>query len=278
MLKKTIILTMLLASFSNLEAQVISNSDFQQKGNSIVVNYTIKGLAIDQICFIELYVSLDGGKTFSNPLKAVSGDIGEIKENGNKSIVWKVFEEYDSFEGDIVFDVRARVERKKVPTQTIISYTFSPYSPLGLMVGRVSRWGFYAKLKTNGRFTSGDYTLKNGTVSDYTGTGYYEFENSTMRSVYGITVGGLKRITNKLFIYAGAGYGSKTKLLKMNEFSYTNFEKTSEAWVTDSNNSTSGLEFELGAMIRYKKIMFSAGSSSFNGQKWNVIVGVGIIF
>jgi hypothetical protein len=99
-----------------------------------------------------------------------------------------------------------------------------------------------------------------------------------MRSVYGITIGGLKRITNKFFIYAGAGYGSKTKLLKMNEFSYTNFEKTGEAWVTDSNNSISGLEFELGAIVRYKKILFSAGSSSFNGQKWNVIAGIGVIF
>lgn len=278
MLKKTLILTILLATCSTLFAQIISNSGFQQKGNSIVVNYTIKGLSIDQVCFIELYVSVDGGKTFSNPLKAVSGDVGEITENGSKSITWKVFEEYDSFEGDIVFDVRAKIEKKKVPSQTIITYCFSPYSPFGLMVGKVSRWGFYAKVKMNGSFSSGDYTYTNGTVSNYNGTGYYEFNNSTMHSVYGVTIGGLKRVTNKFFLYAGIGYGSKTKLLKMNEFSYTNFEKTGEAWVTDSNNSTSGLEFELGAMARYKKILFSAGSSSFNGQKWNIIAGIGVIF
>jgi len=278
MLKKNITLSILLISFSTLFAQTISKSDFQKKGNSIVVNYQINGLSIDQVCIIELCVSLDGGKTFSKPLKAVSGDVGEIKENGNKSIFWNVFEEYDSFEGDIVFDVRARVERKKVPTQSIISYSFSPYSPFGLMIGRVSRWGFYAKFKTNGSFATGDYTYKNGTVGDYNGTGYYEFNNSSIRSVYGVIFGGLKRVTNKFFLYAGAGYGSKTKLLKMNEFSYVNFEKTGEAWVVDSENTSSGLEFELGAIVRYKKVIFSAGSSSFNGQIWNVIAGVGIIF
>ncbi|MHC1705203.1 MAG: PEGA domain-containing protein [Tenuifilaceae bacterium] len=249
---------------------------YERKEDRITFYYSIRGLKQDQLCNVEFVASIDGGITYVGTLKELSGDVGKINSNGQKSITWN-FNELNNIGKNLDIKLNGEIVTV-IPSRTIISYSFSPYSPYGLMIGRVSRWGIYAKFKMNGSFTKGDYTYENGTVSDYTGTGYYEINSSTMRSVYGVTIGGLRRVTSNVFLYAGAGYGSKTKLLKMNEFSYITFEKTGEAWATDSYNTSTGLEFELGAMVRYNKLLFSVGSSSFNGQRWSVIAGLGVIF
>lgn len=278
MIKKVFILLLSLSLYYSVYSQTITNSGFQQKGNSLIVNYQVRGLRVDQTCFVELFASTNGGSTFSGPLKQVSGDAGEVTGNGSKSITWNVFEEVEKFDGSVVFDVRATITKKKLPIQTFISYSFSPNAPYGLMVGRVSRWGYYARAKSNGNFTTNEYTYKNGAISDYTGTGYYEFDGTKKYSTYGVTVGALKRITNKFFLYAGAGYGSKTLLWKAAEFSYVTFEKTNEAWVKNSEKSYQGVEFELGGIVKFRRLLLSFGASSINAEDWDGAVGVGVAF
>jgi len=233
----------------------------------------------DQTCFIELYVSTDGGTNFSKPLKFWWGDAGEVSGNGIKKIKWNVYEEFEKFEGgNIVFDIRAKITNKVLPTATFISYTFSPYSPYGLMVGRVSRIGYYAKLSTNGSFTANKYSYANGAITDYTGTGYYQFDGTKKYSTYSFTIGGLKRVTNNFYLYAGAGYGSQTLLWQMNEFSYVTLEKTSDAWVKNDESTYQGVAIELGGIIRFNKLIFSIGASSINAKSFDLAVGFGIAF
>jgi len=278
MVKKILILLFLTTLYTTLYSQSITNTGFVRNGNNLVVHYKLKGLRSDQNCFIELYVSTDGGITFSKSLKFVSGDAGGIAENGSKSITWSVFEEFEKFEGNIVFDVKAKITNKVLPTETFISYAFSPYVPYGLMIGRVSRWGYYAKAATNGSFTSNKYSYTNGTITDYTGAGYYEFDGTKKYSTYSFTIGGLKRVTNTFYLYAGAGYGSRTLLWKMNEFSYITFDKTSDAWVKNSDNSYQGIALELGGIIKYKKFIFTLGASSINAKSFDLAVGIGVAF
>ena len=279
MVKKILFLLLFTTLYSNLYSQSITNNGFVREGNNLVVSYQLKGLRNDQTCFIELFVSIDGGVTFSKPLKFLWGDAGEISGNGIKKIKWNVYEEFEKFEGgNIVFDIRAKITNKVLPTATFISYTFSPYAPYGLMVGRVSRWGYYAKAATNGSFTSNKYSYTNGTITDYTGAGYYEFDGTKKYSTYSFTIGGLKRVTDNFYLYAGAGYGSRTLLWKMNEFSYVTFDKTSDAWVKYSDNSYQGIALELGGIIRYKKFIFSLGASSINAKSFDLAVGIGVAF
>jgi len=57
-----------------LSAQSITNVQSHQEGNNIVVTYTLQSSApVD----IVLSLSKDGGATFTEPLKSVTGDIGE---------------------------------------------------------------------------------------------------------------------------------------------------------------------------------------------------------
>lgn len=61
------------------------------KGENIIITYQLSELAN-----IKVYVSTDGGKTFS-PLKNISGDIGDNVKPGNKQIVWDVLSDYEQF-------------------------------------------------------------------------------------------------------------------------------------------------------------------------------------
>jgi len=278
MIKKLFFWLFLLFPFTGLLSQSISKVDFQKKGNNIIINYKVDGLKSYHKCYIELYVSVDGGLTFSGPLKNVTGDVGEITSIVIKSITWNVYNEYEKFEGNIVFDVRAKIEKIKSPSKTIISYQFSPTSPYGILTGKVNRWGYYFKVKLNGCFTKSDYTFKNGTITNYTGKGYYEFDSSVKHSVYGVSIGGMRRLTQNIFLFGGAGYGSKTLLWHINEFSYTTLNKYGSSWVKNNSNSYSGIEFELGALFQYKKFILTIGSSSINGQTFDITGGFGVIF
>lgn len=77
-------------------AQIVSQVEFSQQGNSVVVEYV---LVASQPQKVRLYFSQDGGKTFSKPLKKVSGDVGDGIVQGKKRIIWEVLEELPELEG-----------------------------------------------------------------------------------------------------------------------------------------------------------------------------------
>lgn len=90
-----------------LRAQVY-NVDANQEANTIVVTYLLT-----EKSDITLHVSTDGGVTFSEALKKVSGDVGKNISSGEKRIVWDVLSEYDSFDFEQVqFEVKATSKTK----------------------------------------------------------------------------------------------------------------------------------------------------------------------
>lgn len=90
-----------------LRAQVY-NVDANQDANTIVVTYLLT-----EKSDITLHVSTDGGVTFSEALKKVSGDVGKNISSGEKRIVWDVLSEYDSFDFEQVqFEVKATSKTK----------------------------------------------------------------------------------------------------------------------------------------------------------------------
>ncbi|MCF8378814.1 MAG: formylglycine-generating enzyme family protein [Bacteroidales bacterium] len=88
--------------------QSISNIRAVQKGDFIIVNYDFNYYNQLESFEIELYVSTDGGRTFSGPLQKVSGDVGaKIYSGSNRQITWRVLEEFqDLFSNEIVFEIR----------------------------------------------------------------------------------------------------------------------------------------------------------------------------
>lgn len=108
MKKLLIVLATGLMIIPNIFSQKISKVDFQQTGSEILISYRLSGLSSGQTATVSVYVSTDGGKTFTGPLTEVRGDVGEnVKEGMKKFIQWNALKEMPGFGGNVVFDVRA---------------------------------------------------------------------------------------------------------------------------------------------------------------------------
>ena len=122
-----LILTCVLPSFY---AQSVRDVEMSQEGKNIIIEYTLDASSPQEI---KLFLSKDGGRSFSAPLRKVSGDVGRGVRSGRKRIEWKVLEEYDELVGDrIVFMVEivdaAPVVKYTKPTK---SYDFDDLKPEG---------------------------------------------------------------------------------------------------------------------------------------------------
>jgi len=129
-MKKAVFVVLVLLLVSSIAvAQTISNIRPVQEGNNIVVYYDLQ---CDKQAEIEIYCSDDGGKTFTVPVKSVSGDVGlGIAAGIDKKIVWDVIKDKDPFYGNaIVFKVVA------------IS-TYTSYRPAAIRNGICCRRHFY---------------------------------------------------------------------------------------------------------------------------------------
>ena len=104
-MKKTLILIISILLVNQLFSQSITNVSPKLEGHKIAVTYNLQS---DAAADISLFISEDGGKTFTGPLKQVSGDIGTIQPGTNKKITWDVLKERKILHGNnIVFRVKA---------------------------------------------------------------------------------------------------------------------------------------------------------------------------
>ncbi len=93
-----------------LSAQIVSNVRFEQDGNKVVVTYQL-----DEEADVSLRVSLDGGETFSDNLKEVTGDVGKDVKKGSNRIVWNALLEYEEMvENRVQFYVYAQLPQKNM--------------------------------------------------------------------------------------------------------------------------------------------------------------------
>lgn len=116
--------------FSVLSAQRVRDVEMTQSGKNVIIEYTLEANSPQEI---KLYVSKDGGRTYSAPLRKVFGDVGKGVKSGRKRIEWRVLEEVDELVGDrIIFMVEivdaAPVVKYSSPKPT---YDFDELKPEG---------------------------------------------------------------------------------------------------------------------------------------------------
>lgn len=82
--------------------QTVSNVDAYQEGKNIIITYdTDKDGSVGDV-----YCSTDGGRTWSNPLRRVTGDVNKLVPAGSHRIVWDVLSEREKLAGaNICFKV-----------------------------------------------------------------------------------------------------------------------------------------------------------------------------
>ena len=88
--------------------QTVSNVDAYQEGKNIIITYdTDKAGSVGDV-----FCSTDGGRTWSNPLRRVTGDVNKQVQAGSHRIVWDVLSEREKLAGaNICFKVEVNSGR-----------------------------------------------------------------------------------------------------------------------------------------------------------------------
>lgn len=260
-------------------AQRISDVHFEQFGRTIQVHYTLDRLSYDSYVMLDLYVSTDGGANFVGPLVRVQGDIGRVETEGMKSVIWQAMDEWGSLNGEVVFEIRGDVLKKKSKVENLLMYNVSGSSYFGLMYGIVVRWGGYIRGKTDFSFVDAPYTCNTSGVFDYEKAGnYYVVGKESQRSRLGITAGALYCPWPFLYLYAGAGYGFRRLIWHAQTFDYITDKPSGELWAVNTRYSAEGVEAELGLIYRYKRLGISVGINAVAFSFFEVNGAVGIFF
>ena len=108
MIRKPILIFLLGVLGLKVSGQQISNISASQMNETTVrVTYDLKGEVPGQLFKVELFSSAN---QFSLPLEYVDGYVGEDVEAGiNKFIDWDISRELVAFDGELVFEVRAKL-------------------------------------------------------------------------------------------------------------------------------------------------------------------------
>jgi len=108
-MKKYILLIINLLFATLIQAQVLRNVVAEQLNDNIIINYDLASTSATDKFTVELFISLNGGHSWSDALRNVSGEVGPLIAPGyNKEILWNVFGDRLELVGDdIQFKVRA---------------------------------------------------------------------------------------------------------------------------------------------------------------------------
>lgn len=163
-----IIVCFLLIATLQISAQNVTNVDFWQEGTNVKISYEL-----DKEADVNVSMSTDGGKTFSSPLKQVTGGIGKDVTPGKNTIVWDVLKEYDKLVGEnICFRVNAE--------NSTASYTFN-----------VRGVEFCIRRVDSGKFVIGSNPKLNNTkrVPQVTLSNYYIGESEVTQELWQVVMG-----------------------------------------------------------------------------------------
>ena len=139
----------------------------------------------------------------------------------------------------------------------------------GGMIGFVRKNGAYVKFRSDFGSASADLECDDSgaLTSGGEGTPYYK-EGVTQKARLSVTAGYLRQLWKPVYLYAGAGYGSRTLA----------WETVEGELVKNTDHSAVGAAAELGVIGRLGKFDLSVGFHTVNFKHHEVTVGVGIIF
>lgn len=159
-------------------------------------------------------------------------------------------------------------EPRRMLVMAVAGYHPSQLS-YGGMIGFVRKNGAYVKFCSDFGSASADLECDDSgaLTAGGEGTPYYK-EGISRKARLSVTAGYLRWLWKPVYLYAGAGYGSRTLA----------WETVEGELVKNTDHSASGAAAELGVIGRLGKFALSAGFHTVNFKHHEVIVGVGILF
>lgn len=168
---------------SSLSAQTVENIRVEQDGENLKIHYRIGGSTSEQLYFVTLTCTIDGGPEFEP--KTVIGDVGGNIRGGKSfnTIIWDVYEDVEDI-GKAEFFVQVDLEkdestknimeeaikelRPEQKTETVddpgnnytdystpprkiyVGYAGSVIHPLGFRAATLGNWGGYVHFRYGG--------------------------------------------------------------------------------------------------------------------------------
>lgn len=96
------------------DGQTVQNVKATQDDRKVLVTYDLNDPS-GKPYFVKLLMSKDGGVTFGNELKYVSGDVNTTLPGSGKKITWDAEQEVSYYNGDAVFRVEATLYETTLP-------------------------------------------------------------------------------------------------------------------------------------------------------------------
>lgn len=281
-----ILISIILLSFGVMaSAQTVTNVRAVQKGNDIEVSFFLSKPASN----VQLFVSMDGGKTFSAPLRMVSGAVGDVS-SGYHTILWDVLSEYGSLVGDeIVFKVTVGQKNKaktapstshKVEkTNFFIEANIAPLPQMswGVTVGFVKKVGVYARYLRNFGYADVNpkyscYNNRYTTDFDYNASSVYSNRILTSGKAvirrYAYCGGMMLNIAGRVYPYIGIGYGVRDLY----------YEDLNDDYAHVKDCSTHGFTLDAGLTLKLGPVALSAGALTTAFETTDVVLGIGFMF
>ncbi|MBS1951270.1 MAG: hypothetical protein OJF59_000081 [Cytophagales bacterium] len=109
-----ILIVALIIIVSTTFAQQIQNVKAVQQGTKVIVSYDLNDQS-GKPYYVKLLMSKDGGATFGEELKYVSGDVKNSKAGIGKKIIWDAAQEISYYDGDAIFRVEAVMKSAPLP-------------------------------------------------------------------------------------------------------------------------------------------------------------------
>ncbi len=125
------------SELNGIDSNLAKDVSYTVKNDKVWIDYVLKGTA-----HVDLYISLDGGKTYRGPLEYVTGSVGEDIQKGRNYIVWDAQREFGDFASEqVVFRVVSltKEDRVKLALQNKDKTGISPVDS-NIRVGELRRY------------------------------------------------------------------------------------------------------------------------------------------
>lgn len=125
------------SELNGIDSNLAKDVSYTVKNDKVWIDYVLKGTA-----HVDLYISLDGGKTYRGPLEFVTGSVGEGIQKGRNYIVWDAQREFGDFTSEqVVFRVVSltKEDRVKLALQNKGKTGISPVDS-NIRVGELRRY------------------------------------------------------------------------------------------------------------------------------------------
>lgn len=272
-------LTFLCAGF--IQAQELKVSDFQYMEKDLYARTHKRFDLNDNPCAV-IRLSLANANKYTYE----GNIIGEIIFNPGEAIIYMTegsrnltikSDEFGLLKHEFGFKLErentyrmvARLEtpdHKKTRTMVMPVLGVGGSTSFGLMVGVVKKWGWYLKAKYD--FKSQETELEcDGTGMVPSGDMLW-MSGESVATRMAITTGAMYRMSKPLYLYIGTGFG----------YHKIAWETVEGQWAENTSDSASGIEADLGLVLRAKNFAFSAGLQSNSFKYFEATVGVGIMF